>query len=410
MILVLWEVPAVAGDAFELAGWSTTALEVLPNLAGDTGVRVRQQVGVSADLPANFELRADGALRRLAFVIPGADELQLDVHRLVVTTGERRGLMFTAGRTVLLDPRGFIPLDGLAVEAGDGVAHVNGFAGRLWNPEPMDVADSLVGGVGVTIRPPGEDGAPSRTTSVGLSAMVLASDGDLSASFTGGGAVRGPRGARGTTDVEVRVDPDATNARAGVQAVLPIGNTVRISPELRWEGLSPTGQVVAARTPIEWLAGSGYGVAGLGATWYHGDLFVEARGAAVVHDTATTSTPGAHGRFGVGWRPGEGPQLGLFSLAAGIGSSWVAGAGFEAGYRADRARFVAEGGLFEFQPLSGQATPVSEIRVRGGSGFGRNSGMDLSVEWSAGSDRLLQRWMQGGVVLSGWLGGGQDRP
>lgn len=407
MILVLWDLPAAAGDAFDLAGWETTAIEVLPNLGGDTGVRVRQQLGIAAELPADLRVEADGAIRRLAF---DEDPLKVDVHRLVVSTGQRRSLQLTLGRTVLLDPRGWIPLDGVVVEGGDAT-HVNAFAGRLWNPEPLDVKASYVGGLGVVVHPPGMDGLPSRASAVSLSWMILGSDGKLANSITAGGSVRGPRGASGSTDVEVRVDPGETGVRAGIQGTLPVGSSVRFSPELRWEGLSPTGQVVALRTPIEWLAGAGYGVAGLGATFAEGDFVVQARGGAVVHDLEQDApTYGGQARVGVGLAPAEGPNLGVFALGAGIGSSWVAGGGFEAGWRAEWLRLGAEGGVFRFQPIAGQASPVSELRLRGGTGLGEEDGLDLSVELSAGSDRLLERWMQGGVVLSGWLGGGQNRP
>ena len=43
-----WTEPAAAGDAVDLAGWSTTAVEARPDLDGDTDLRLRQQLGLSA--------------------------------------------------------------------------------------------------------------------------------------------------------------------------------------------------------------------------------------------------------------------------------------------------------------------------------------------------------------------------
>jgi hypothetical protein len=44
------------------------------------------------------------------------------------------------------------------------------------------------------------------------------------------------------------------------------------------------------------------------------------------------------------------------------------------------------------------------------SGGASGNGVALSVELAAGSDRLLEQWMRGGLTLEGAFGGGRSAP
>ena len=236
---------ARAGDAMTLAVGSTSAIELLPNLYGDVDARFRQRLALTVDLPEHRAFVVDGAIRRLAF---DDGRVVLDVHRLAVAAGHRAGPRLELGRTVKLDPRGLVPLDGLVVEGdlGEG-ARAQVFAGRLWHPEPLlDLAAALPStwatGVGLTLRPPGVDG-PSRAVALTVGWMGTLSEGVLTNSVAAGASARGPRGATGSADVELRAPLDQeAQARAGAVASLPVGGSLRVGPEVRWEGLDPAGR------------------------------------------------------------------------------------------------------------------------------------------------------------------------
>jgi hypothetical protein len=410
--LLLGTSASLAGQTFDLAGWSTTAVEAVPDLSGETDLRFRQQLGLSAGLPRGWRVEADGALRYPAT----GDELLIDVHRLAVLAGRGRGApRLSAGRLVKFDSRGLLPLDGLVVE-GDLTpgAGAQVWLGRLWSPEGLDVDQSFVGGAAIAVHPPGRDGAPSRATTLSLSWMGTETDGRFIHSVTGAANARGPKGGSATADVELRGDAQSDpGVRGGVQAVWAATKAIRISPEVSWEGLEPAGHPVALRTPIEWLAGEGYALGGLGATITSGSFGVQLRGAGVLHDPAGDVEEGGLARIGMGFTAAEGSRLGVFGLGAGVGASLVTGGGVEAAWHPGVVHLSGEAGLFHDRPIGGPAAPIAEVRLRGGTTLFSNDGTDgltITADLSAGSDRILAQWMRAGLVIGGALGGGANAP
>lgn len=401
MIWVLLLAVARADDAHLLSAWSTTAVEATPDLDGGAWGRVRQRVGLEVAAAEDWRIEADGAVRHPA---GGADAVVVDVHRLALDGHGRAGRL-AVGRMVRLDARGWLPLDGVAVDlTGTPYVAPSAWAGRLWSPEPeADPVSTWVGGLGVLVRPPAGEGRASRAVSLGASWMGRLAEGELGHSATTGLAVRGPRGASGVFDAEVGMGAVA-GSRASLRATLPVG-AFAVGPELRWEGLAPTGQVTALRTPMDWLSGQGYGVAGVAGRWAHGGWSAQASGGAVARPDA--DGPGGLGRAAVGWGAGEGPRAGVFGAAAGLGGSWVAGGGVEAGLAAAALDVSVEAGAFRFQPLDGASADVLEARLRAGVPLvpvHRPSGVRLGVEAGAGADRLLERWARAGLVLDGRFG------
>jgi len=403
--LLLLALNARADDASALTTWSESAVELTPDLDGGTWGRARQQLQLEAKSgPGRLDLDA-------AFQLPpaSAEAAEFEVHQLAYSVRTGYGLL-SVGRQIRLDPRGWLPIDGVAFEAeGTSFVRPEVLAGRVWSVEPGDSATrTWLGGFGFRIRPPNGEGEASRAVAFTAGWLGRVDQAGLSHDLAAGAGWRNPKGANAALDGELRLGAEQ-GSRADLRAYLPLGSHLALGPELRWEDLSPVGEVSGLRTPMDWLGGEGYGAAALALKVSAGDLSFQANGGPVMHQDETGL--GGLGRGALGWQ-GEAARAAVFGSAAAIGGSWVAGGGLEGGLALDRLDLDATAGLFRFQPLSQAAANVGELRLRGSTPLIAESelgALDLSVEVAAGADRLLQPWARAGVALQGRLSDGGGR-
>lgn len=403
--LLLLALTARADDASALTTWSESAVELTPDLDGGTWGRARQQIQLEAKSgPGSLDLDA-------AFQLPpgGQEAAEFEVHQAAYSLRTGYGLL-SVGRQIRLDPRGWLPFDGVAFDA-EGTTFVRPavLAGRLWSVEPGEEGHGTwLGGFGFRIRPPNGKGEASRAVAFTAGWLGRVGDAGLSHDLAAGAGWRNPKGANAALDAELRVGAER-GSRADLRAYLPVGSHLALAPELRWEDLSPVGEVSGLRTPMDWLGGEGYGAASLAFDVNAGDIHFQANGGPVMHrDEAGL---GGLGRGSLGWQ-GDGANAAIFGSAAAIGGSWVAGGGLEGGLALDRVDLDATAGLFRFQPLSQAAANVGEVRLRGTTPLIADSdagALDLSVEVAAGADRLLQPWARAGILLQGRLNDGGGR-
>lgn len=401
MILLLGIGLGQASDAGALSTWSSSAVEAVPFLDGQVGVRAAERLGLAATLDNGDVFRTD-----LDFVLPAGGAGQVDLHALALAHTAGWGAL-TIGRQRHLDARGWLPLDGLSLDvAGSRFFTPTVYAGRLWSPEPGATAvPTWVGGLNLGLRPPDRDGEASRAVALQAGWMTRRAEGETSHSLLAAASVRRPTGASASADAEIRLGGDAPGSRASLRATAWLGPHLALAPELRWEDLSPDAEISGLRTPMDWLGGAGYGAASLAATAKAGDISLDLSGGPVLHTDATG--PGGLGRGSVGWR-GDALRLGVFGAGAAIDGSWLAGGGLEAEGQAARLQARLEAGLFRFQPLDGADATLGEARVHLARPLVAprpDADLALALDAAVGADRQLAPWARAALVLEGHLGG-----
>ena len=231
------------------------------------------------------------------------------------------------------------------------------------------------------------------------------SAGALSHSLSAGASLRTPRGDLAALDGELRLG-DAEGSRASVRGTAFIGRHLALSPELRWEDLTPDGEVSGLETPMDWLGGEGYAAGSLAANLRFGAITVSASGGPTMHMDETGL--GGLGRGGLAWR-GARMSVGGFGSGAAIDGSWVAGGGLEGSLNAERLSARAEAGMFQFQPLSGADALIGEARGRLTAPLpvtAEDSELALSLDGAVGADRLNRPWARGALLVEGRIGPG----
>ncbi len=391
---------ALASDAGELTTWSLSAVEAVPFLRGDVGLRAAQHLGLYAGLDEGGSFSADLSFR----APPGYDASPaFDLQQLLLVHRAEWGSL-RVGRQSRLDLRGWLPIDGVSVDLRSSpFLEPSAFVGRLWSPEPgEDALQTWVGGVGLRLRPPVGGGEASRSVAFDLGWMERLSQAGLSHSLAAGASYRRPRGGSASLDGELRLGADP-GSRAGVRATAFLGRHLALSPELRWEDLSPDAEISALRTPMDWLGGDGYAVASLAARVSLGGLELSLSGGPVAHQDETGL--GALGRGGLSWR-GEGLGVGVFGSGAAVDGSWISGGGLSGELEREHLSARAEAGSFWFQPLDGAAQPVVEGRGRLATPLTSSDqgGLALALDGAAGMGRLLAPWARATLSLEGTLG------
>lgn len=404
LLLALIGLASAANDAGQLTTWSTSAVEAVPFLGGEVAVRAAEHIGLRAEMEQGGVFSTD-----LTFRLPPDKSVpaSVSVNQLAL---EQRTPVGTArlGRQVRLDPRGWLPVDGLSFDAPVSPFFTpTVFGGRLWTPERVeDVGGTWVAGVNLALRPPDGAGDASRALAFNAGWMGRLGEQGLSHSLVAGAAFRTPRGANATADAELRLGGAAPGSRAGLRATAILGRHVTLTPELRWEDLSPDGALDGLRTPFDWLGGDGYAAASLATHVGLGPIELVASGGPALHMDETGL--GGLGRASVGWRGGA-LRLAAFGSGAAVSGSWVAGGGLEGGLGAERLSARAEAAVFRFQPLDGGDATIGEARARLGAPLvatSESGSLTLSLDAAVGADRLLAPWARAGLVLEGRLGPG----
>ena len=395
-----------ASEAGQLTTWSTSAVEAVPFLGGSVAIRAAEHLGLRADLDQGGVFSTE-----VTFRLPPDKSLpaRVDLYQLSVDRRTSLGTL-RLGRQTRLDPRGWLPLDGVSLDVpGSDFFKPTVFVGRAWTPEVVqDSLSTWLGGVNLTMRPPDGEGDASRSVAFNAGWMGRLSDGALSHSLVAGASYRTPRGANASADAEIRLGGDAPGSRAGLRATAILGRHVALTPELRWEDLSPDGEVSGSRTPMDWLGGEGYAVAALATRVTVGSVDLVASGGPVSHMDETGL--GGLGRGSVGWSAGD-LRVAAFGSGAAVSGSWLAGGGLEGDLHADRLSARAEAGLFRFQPLDGRDATIGEARARIGTPLVASSdasSLMLSLDGAVGADRQLAPWARAALVLEGRLGPGES--
>lgn len=364
------------------------AAELLPDNLGQTDARA--QVLVHADASGEkWTFLADGAVRADPTALAGTS---LHVERLQVTGDTDLGL-FALGRTVALDVRGLLRVDGArGAWSGDGWTTGEAWVGRLVFPEDgVDDPDVWLAGGSFRWAPgPTMEGARF-VLEGGAEGRLYAFGGDGRA-WLGGGA-RGLRGAHWNAYAEASARSGELRAELG--GAVPIARRADVGLRARWEDLEAAGASPTERSLDDRIAPSGYAVA-----------------------TAYVS-----GHSGFDWQVDGGPTVGVDRLggAAGLAASttgaarvglaargvWLGSAGYAGGglsYHQHFARVGLDAGasLYRLRALDEVDGWVGEARVGGDLVLARSDrrSWTLGGDLAAGADRLRPAWVRGGLALS----------
>ena len=382
----------------ELAAWMEGGVEVRPDLYGETGIRDLARLRLEVT-QGDWAFRGDGGLRLRRSPY---DAARVDLTRMRLShTGRSHDLEL--GRLVRLDVRGFQRLDGLALELDPGTP-ISGsaWAGRLWSPETWAVGETWVQGFEAAWRPGDAEGRPSRTQRHTVGWEGRSAEAGLVHRLHASASIWGPRGDSGFALVEVQPTAEAVRWRGALRGEHPFGRRLDLGADLRWEGLPPPTVPGDIRTAIDWLAPSGYAIAGAfgryrGEGWeasVSGGPTLRPRGEGEV-------VLGGLGRAGARWTGGGATGLGLFASGAAIDGSWLGGGGGELTWTNAWVPLGLDVGTWRYQGLHGDAAWIWEMRGRGRIALGEE--VSLLLDAAAGSNRQLASWVRGGLAIQGVL-------
>jgi len=400
-LLLLVAVPFAMGATPEVpySAWSNTSLELRPDAYGNLVYGGFEHLQLDLALDPRVRVTMDGGLR----LVPSPhDSPTFDIGRLSVAHNGRDHIL-TVGRFVRSDPRGRERVDGVSFDLDrGGLWYGSAWAGRLWHPETWKVGNTVVGGFQGHIRPPVGDGRYSRTTEL-IFGWEARGDQSFTQRLHVAATAWGPRGASAMAFAELRLAEGGPEWRATMHGYFPVGRTLDLGGDLRWEGTPPTSAPEAERFPIHWLAPEGYGVTSLMARWQSGSWATSARLGATLRPDDGEAVLGGVGRWGLRHSTRT-RWVGGYALVAGFPNSWVAGGGAEGAWSGP---IVVHGdvGAYRFQPLDGADDTIWEARVRGTlpvyhlgtSEMTRHFGVSLGL--AAGYSRRLQPWVRGGISL-----------
>ena len=382
--------------------WSWTAVEGVPNHLAESQLRAQEQVAAEIAPTRTLSFYGVGSVGKSA-AGDGADTGEL--QRLLLVW-RRPDVVLEVGRLARWDVRGREHIDGFnATISRTGPLTFDVWGGQLWHPETWDTGawmddGTLVGGAEVTVAP-----VAGFHALAGAEARYAGED-----PIVRGHAAMSAWGARGERALAVvEVQPDE-GFRATVDGDMPVRRRVDVEVGARWEGLEPATLPIAIDSPQAWLGGEGYGTGTIGVRYKDGPVYARVIGGPNIHPELEEGK-GGNGRLELGYRTTSGWELGLTGVGAGMGSSWIAGGAVGGGGGTDRFEVHADAGLFRYMPLSGGLSQIAEGRLRGeypivDSGTLRNTHRLVLVgELAAGTDRVLERWLRGGVALHGTLAG-----
>lgn len=400
--------PAQAGPtAHELSAFAEAGVQALPDVYGESHLRAIQHLGAEVPVSDNLQISAMGAWREgPTYGNTG------DLYRLALRY-QADHFTLTAGRLVRLDARGWLRIDGIAFDGQrDRTLTWSAWAGQLWHPDTFEYGHTVVGGVEAHIDPKGMAG---KKLDLGYEAQL--GDEPLTHRLHASASAVGPKGGRALAHVEaglpcLLVDGSGrTGVRAVVSGSTPVGSSLDLGADVRWEGLAPAWQPEGIRTPMDWLAPEGYATAGLRADYSSGKMRAVVVGGPTLRPVTDDLQKGGRARLSVAYQPSHTVQVGVFGTAATMATSGFGGGGVEAGYAAEAMRVDASAGIYQLQPLDGDAMPVWEARVHGEAPvFHKPAGdklakeLGLAFELAAGTDRQLAPWARAGVAIHGRLG------
>ena len=372
MVLLL----ALAGatERSEAQLWSWSAVEAVPTASGETQWLWEEQLGLDAELPGDLQLTSIAAIGGVD------DDPQVALYRARLAGGHVAA--WQLGRLAHDGVQGRRHLDGLSVRGGP----VTGWAGRLWHPESWDVGQTWVLG--------GEVGPETSARAAKIGWEGRLDEGDPAQRVHAFGALRRPQGSALTALAEA--EPGELTGtlgwRAEARGQQPLGAVADGALGVRWEGLPPIGLPSALGDPMTWLAPDGYGALDLDARVVGEAWSLVARAT----PTWRAGSAGASGRIGVGLALPAGLGLDVATSAATLDERAMAGGvvGLSAGTGLGAS---VQGGVFRYQPLAGPAATVVEGRTRLELPLG--DVITLGGELAAGSDRVLDPWLRGGLAL-----------
>lgn len=403
----------------ELRAWSATGVELQPDQYGDTGVRALERLGVDVTFEDGWQILADGGLRvrRSPY-----EPLEFDLYRLAAT---QRGSNYTLalGRHVRLDARGYQRIDGVSVEVRTPTpVTASLWAGRLWHPATWEGGTTMVTGGQIHLNPL-VDGVPSKLTRFSLGYEARAHDTGFLNRLFFAAAAGTPRGVRGLAFFEIQPRAEDIDIRVNLHGNAPLGRTVDLGVDLRWEDERPDAWPEGVRTALDWLAPDGYGLASVELRWFGGPFALSVRGGPSLNPRKHVEegeeeyelSLGGIGRGGLTWTDGDAVTFGLFGGGAGVDGSWYGGGGAEVTWDTDFLWANADIGLYAFQGIDGARTPIWEARIRGkvpiwhAEDNGLSRSLAIGLEGATGIDRQLVGWVRGGVSLDAHIGKGAHR-
>jgi len=391
-----------ASERLDWRLWSWSGVEARPSYYAESQLRLKQQLALSMRDRSGLSFDAAGAVRD-----PLDGAWVGDLHRLALGL---RGACYSAsvGRFVMASERGFLRLDGAQLDLGLAPAITfHGWGGRSWHPETWEPGDD--GLLGAELRVD-----PGLVFSGGAGWEGRLVDDDIVHRLHAFGRARSVGGAWATALAEAApLEPSDSvlglPARMALRGQAPVGGGGTMGAGLRWEDLERAVQPEALSSPMDWLSGPGYLAAELEGRMAIKRLTLQGSVGPTRHLTPDHASTGGVARAGLGLALGEQLSVGAALSGALAQPSWVWGGVAEARWQpGERGALGVEAGLFRFSPLEGPMANVVEGRLNAEAPLVRGQGGDLTLlaQVAAGSDRLLDPWIRGGLSLQGSFGRG----
>ncbi len=393
---------AEASERLDWRLWSWSGVEAQPSHQADSQLRLAQAVGLAVRDPSGLSLDALGAVRD-----PLEGAWTGDLYRLNLGL---RGARYSAGigRFVLASERGFLRLDGAQVDLGLGPAVTfHGWGGRSWHPETFERGDDALLGGELRL-----DGGGAVSGGAGWEGRLV--DDGVVHRVHAYSRLRSVTGSWATAlaelaPLESSESPLGVPARLALRGQGSAGAPVVLGAGFRWEDLERAVAPEALSSPMDWLAGPGYLAAELEARATVEGITASASLGPTRHLDPELASTGGLGRAGLSVPLGERLVAGVAVTGALAQPSWVLGGVAEARWQAsERAALRVDGGWFRFSPLEGPQANVLEGRISAEAPVlsGEGGNLVMLAQLSAGSDRLLDPWLRGGLSLQGSFGRG----
>jgi hypothetical protein len=404
LLLLLTLGSVQASERVDWRLWSWSGVEAQPSYAAESQLRLMQQLGLCVRDPSGLSVEALGAVRD-----PLEGAWTGDLYRLALGL---RGARYSAsvGRFVMASERGFLRLDGAQLDLGIAPALTfHGWGGRSWHPETFERGDDALVGAELRI-----DSGLAFSGGAGWEGRLV--DSDIVHRVHAYGRARHPGGGWATGLVEAAPLESSDShlglpARMALRGQAPLGRVLDFGAGLRWEDLERAVQPEALSSPMDWLSGPGYLAAELEARASLERVTIHGSVGPTRHMHPELASMGGVGRAGLGLALNDQLSAGVAITGALAQPSWVWGGVAEARWEPrDALAISADAGLFRFAALEGPMANVVEGRLSAEAPIvvGDSGHLSLLAQVAAGSDRLLDPWLRGGLSLQGSFGHGRS--
>ena len=411
-----------------------TAVQVLPDIDGQSRLRLRNDVALNVRFGPRWRLIGAGNLRfsrRLSEagttpVWAGESLDEADLHRLAVQYATPE-LTITAGRFVRTALTGRHKVDGASVEIGRRSLPVGleAWVGRVGHAEPLTALSAFGGGFEARVTPLSPRGYWSGVAiragyDIYKSTLGLRHVGHAGVSFrdgrgstVDGGATVGVHDPVGDAE-----DGPDVGVRGWFRARVQPTSRLTVGGGVRWEGLAPVGVPDTSVAMMEAHVPRGYLAADLLMNLRFDRVSLRVEGGPTVAPRADASPRvGGKGRVSAALSAGKKGTVAPFVIGAMVGNSHYYGGGVAARGEVGVLTMGGELAVFQFTGINKRATVLGEgrfdlqLRLPLPDRIDRVGGeLRLVADVAGGANHLLAPWVRaGGGIRGTFAAWGADR-